>query len=60
MLSAFPLSGVARKHFSVGLRVMFEGNYAIYHTASETEVVIVRVVHGARDAAAFVERGGFT
>jgi len=38
---------------------MFEGNYAIYYTVSETELVIVRVLHGARDAAALAERGGF-
>lgn len=27
-----------------------------YH---ETEIIIVRVLHGARDAAALIERGGF-
>jgi toxin ParE1/3/4 len=39
--------------------VIIDGNYAIYHTISETEIVIIRVLHGARDAAAIAERGGF-
>jgi toxin ParE1/3/4 len=59
LLLGFPLSGVAREQFAKGLRVMFEGNYAVYYTVSETELVIVRVLHGARDAAALAERGGF-
>ncbi|MDR3425055.1 MAG: type II toxin-antitoxin system RelE/ParE family toxin [Alphaproteobacteria bacterium] len=59
MLSEFPYSGTARKQFAEGLRMRIEGNYAIYYTASETELVIVRVLHGARDAAALAERGGF-
>ena len=59
MLSGFPFSGTARQQFASGLRVVFEGNYAVYYTASETELVIVRVLHGARDAAALAERGGF-
>jgi toxin ParE1/3/4 len=41
------------------LRVTFEGSYAIYYVASTTEIVLVRVLHGARDAAALAERGGF-
>lgn len=58
-LLEFPLSGSSREQFAAGLRVIFEGNYAIYHTASETELVIVRVLHGARDVAALAEKGGF-
>jgi toxin ParE1/3/4 len=56
----FPLSGPPREQFAAGLRVMFEGKYAIYYTVSETEVTLVRVLHGARDAAAIAERGGFS
>jgi toxin ParE1/3/4 len=41
------------------LRVTFEGAYAIYYTATVTELVIVRVLHGARDAIAVADRGGF-
>jgi toxin ParE1/3/4 len=35
-----------------GIRVYFYRDYAIYYTFSNTEVVIVRVLHGARDARA--------
>jgi len=41
------------------LRVIFEGNYAIYYLATDAEVSLVPVLHGARDAAAIAERGGF-
>jgi toxin ParE1/3/4 len=41
------------------LRVGFSGNYAIYYLHKERELVIVRVLHGARDAAALAEHGGF-
>jgi toxin ParE1/3/4 len=33
--------------------------YAIYYKPLSDAVVIVRVVHGARDVAAIAERGGF-
>jgi toxin ParE1/3/4 len=55
----FPLSGVAREQLRPGLRATFEGNYAIYYTVTETEIVNVRVLHGARDAAALADRGGY-
>jgi len=51
--------GSSRESFVAGLRVIFEGNYALYYMASETELILVRVLHGARDAAAIAERGGF-
>jgi toxin ParE1/3/4 len=55
----FPLSGPSREQFSAGLRVLLEGNYAIYYMVAGSELVLVRVLHGARDAAAIAERGGF-
>jgi toxin ParE1/3/4 len=58
-LPEFPLSGSSRERFAAGLRVVFEGNYAIYYLPSETELILVRALHGARDAAATAERGGF-
>jgi toxin ParE1/3/4 len=53
------LAAPAREHFAPGLRVSFSGNYAIYYVHDERELVIVRVLHGARDAAALAEHGGF-
>jgi toxin ParE1/3/4 len=58
-LLEFPLLGSSRESFAAGLRVIFEGNYALYYMASETELILVRVLHGARDAATIAERGGF-
>jgi toxin ParE1/3/4 len=42
-----------------GLRVAFSGAYAIYFVHDANELVIVRVLHSARDAAALAERSGF-
>jgi len=39
--------------------VSFSANYAIYFLHNELEVVIVRILHGARDAAAVADHGGF-
>ena len=55
-----PLAGATRDSFALGLRVCFSGNYAIYYLHNEHELVIVRILHGARDAGALVEHGGFS
>lgn len=54
-----PLMGTPREQFAVGLRVTFHHPYAIYYQVSEPELIIVRVLHGARDVAAMAEQGGF-
>jgi toxin ParE1/3/4 len=51
--------GAPRPQFGLGLRVTFHASYAIYYLPTATEVIIVRVLHGARDAAAIAEHGGF-
>jgi toxin ParE1/3/4 len=56
----FPASGPARDKLALGLRVAFEGRYAIYYTHDETELTVVRVIHGARDLNALVNQGAFT
>lgn len=60
-LRHFPLSGPAREQLAPGLRVTFQNPYAIYYMPHDgaDAVVIVRVIHGARDIAALAERGGF-
>jgi toxin ParE1/3/4 len=55
----FPLSGPARDQIGKGLRIGFSGSYAIYYQPSETELTIIRVLHGARDAMAISSSGGF-
>jgi toxin ParE1/3/4 len=59
-LRHFPFSGPARHQLAPGLRVTFHSPYAIYYLAQPDAVVIVRVIHGARDIAALAERGAFT
>ncbi len=54
-----PDSGAPREQLARGLRVLFHRSYAIYYLAGAIEVVIVRVIHGARDVAVLAERGGF-
>jgi toxin ParE1/3/4 len=54
-----PLAGPTREQLAHGLRVTFHSPYAIYYLVLSDAVVIVRVIHGARDVAALAERGGF-
>ena len=54
-----PLTGAKREQFAPGLRVIFHGAYAIYYLPTARELVIIRVLHGACDATALAERGGF-
>jgi toxin ParE1/3/4 len=54
-----PLIGPKREMFGPDLRVTFHSPYAIYYTPTKSELVIVRVLHGARDVAALAKRGGF-
>jgi toxin ParE1/3/4 len=55
----FPLAAPARDQLASGLRVTFHGAYAIYYQPRPDEIVIIRVLHGARDTAAIAEHGGF-
>jgi toxin ParE1/3/4 len=55
----FPGSEAPRDRLAAGLRVLFNGNHAVYYLATDSEVILVRVLHGARDAVAIAERGGF-
>lgn len=54
-----PLIGSRREQFGPELRVTFHSPYAIYYVPADRELIIVRVLHGARDAAAIAEQGGF-
>ncbi len=55
----FPFIGPARPHIGDRMRVVFYRKYAVYYRPDDSEVVIVRVLHGARDVPAIAERGGF-
>lgn len=54
-----PSIGSRRDMFAPDMRALPHGAYVIYYTATPTHLVIVRVLHGARDAQALAERGGF-
>jgi toxin ParE1/3/4 len=58
-LRRFPLMGPLRAQFGPNLRVVFHSHYAIYYVPGARELIIVRVPHGARDAAAIAKQGGF-
>ncbi len=51
--------GTTRDQLGVKLRVTFHHPYAIYYQVSEQELVIIRILHGARDSVAIAEHGGF-
>ncbi len=44
-----PLAGPPREHLAPGLRVLFHKHYGIYYLPRETEILLIRVLHGARD-----------
>jgi toxin ParE1/3/4 len=54
-----PLIGTTRDQLGTGLRVTFHHPYAIYYQVTKRTLIVVRVLHGARDAAAIAEQGGF-
>jgi toxin ParE1/3/4 len=49
MLAANPEAGRIREELSPGLRSVPRGNYVIFYRPSADGVVVVRVLHGARD-----------
>lgn len=46
--------GPKRDNLSPGLRVIFYRDYAIFYRFTDTEIIILHVSHGARDAAALI------
>ncbi len=54
-----PQAGALRATLGAGLRVVFHDRDAMSYRPVPTEVVVIRVRHGARDARAVAERGGF-
>jgi toxin ParE1/3/4 len=55
----FPLAGPSRDRLSAGLRVTFQSPYAIYYRHFNDTIVIIRILHGARDTASLAEQGAF-
>ena len=55
----FPLSGSPRFHLGDQLRALFFESYILYYLPSAEEIIVVRVLHGARDMRSIAEEGGF-
>ena len=51
-VQAHPEIGPRRKRLAPWLRTHFHRDYVLYYRFTDEEVIIVRVVHGARDARA--------
>jgi toxin ParE1/3/4 len=47
-----PEIGPRRDRLAKGLRAHFHRDYVLYYRHTDSEVIIVRVVHGARDVQA--------
>jgi len=48
-IAALGHSGVPRDNIRPGLRLAIHGRYNIYFRVTQTETIILRVVHSARD-----------
>jgi toxin ParE1/3/4 len=59
LLAAFTLSGSARFQLAEGLRVIIYGAYAVYYLSRDKEILLIRVLHGARDIEAIADQGSF-
>ncbi|CAN5623969.1 hypothetical protein BH10PSE6_BH10PSE6_34310 [soil metagenome] len=55
----FPEAGAPRDQLAPRLRATFHGSYVLYYRAAETELVVIRVLHGMRDQVAIADQGGF-
>jgi len=51
-LSKMPLSGPMRDDLPAGMRCLVMGNFLAFYRVEETEVVVMRVMHGKRDITA--------
>jgi toxin ParE1/3/4 len=58
MLLNFPEAGARRDHIRTGLRIVISRNYIVYYTATQAEIIAIRILHGSRDVEAIAERGG--
>jgi len=56
-LRHYPEIGPRRDQLAPGLRTHFYRDYVIYYQFTEIELIIVRVVHGSRDAVALFSAG---
>ena len=58
LVATNPGAGAPRDVLATRLRVVFCRPYALYYRHTTDEVLVVRVLHGARDVAALARDGG--
>ena len=49
-LADYPSMGRAREELAPGLRSIPEGKYVIFYRSLQEDILIIRVLHGSRDA----------
>ena len=47
--------GTKREYLAPGLRAQFFRDYVIYYMINDSEIIIVRVLHGSRDVKAIFD-----
>ena len=57
-LADLPDRGAARPRLGRGVRVLLHAPHAVYYRVVGPEVVVLRVIHGARDVVLIARRGG--
>lgn len=55
LIGQYPSAGRERNEVEAGVRSMPMGGYVVFYQQTKTSVVIVRVVHGARDIGSLFE-----
>ena len=51
--------GTKRDHLVPGLRALFFRDYVIYYMINDSEIIIVRVLHGSRDVEAIFDNNEY-
>lgn len=55
LIGQYPLAGRKRTEVEAGVRSMPMGGYVVFYQPMKNSVVIVRVIHGARDIGSLLE-----
>lgn len=59
-LPDMPLAGALRPEFGEDVRFVTAGRYVIYYEARAGDLVVLRILHGARDRETAMRRGSET
>jgi toxin ParE1/3/4 len=56
-LAEMPFAGAPRPEFGQAVRLVTSGRYVIYYETSDDRLVILRILHGARDRETIMRKG---